>query len=377
MAFPFTVLPGHIYDLRTVPILISLFYGEYWCSLIVIATLFIYRYLLGGDGFYTTVFSYTPIFLFLYLIKNRYQSLNFRKKIFISMALSFTWALLIVFVSILRLTNQHVFIDADVRLFFVEYCLINPLATWIAVYLLEIIQENIAIQSELQKSEKIHVLGELAASIAHEVRNPLTAIRGFMQLLNQQDIQEKRDMYVRIMIHELDRAESIINNYLSLAKPHLEKFEILNVEEVINQIINVIYSYGLLRNVEIKKKLANGLFITANNEKFSQVVMNLIKNGIESMPHGGVVEIITYFKEDYIHIEIIDQGIGMTGEQIERLGTPFYSTKENGNGIGMMVSYRIIEGMKGKIVVSSQKGKGTKFLIVLPASFPVHPDHVL
>jgi two-component system, sporulation sensor kinase B len=121
------------------------------------------------------------------------------------------------------------------------------------------------------------------------------------------------------------------------------------------------------RNVEIKTDILDTGWIYANPQKLNQTLINILKNAIESMPVGGIVWIICTSTDDgYIKVTIKDQGIGMTKKQIDRLGSPYYSLKESGTGLGMMVSFQIIRSFKGKIQVNSEKGVGTEFIILLP-----------
>ena len=135
----------------------------------------------------------------------------------------------------------------------------------------------------------------------------------------------------------------------------------------LKRVVNMIQSYSLSHNVEIKTDFYNSGWIYANPQKLNQLLINILKNAIESMPDGGNVWITSSSTADgYIKITIKDQGIGMTKEQIDRLGSPFYTLKESGTGLGMMVSFQIVRSFKGKIQVASEKGKGTEFIILLP-----------
>jgi two-component system sporulation sensor kinase B len=197
----------------------------------------------------------------------------------------------------------------------------------------------------------------------------MTVARGFMQILNQSQVsEEKKRMYTAMVIEEIDRAQSIISDYLSLAKPQAEKLEKLDVSSLSQKLANMIHPYASLRNVQIAFEMEPCLWIVANGEKLLQCLVNLTKNGIEAMPDGGTLQIKGYKEKEIVRIEIRDNGIGMTHEQLERLGTPFYSTKQKGTGLGMMVSYRIIKTFGGSIDVTSQLKKGTCFIVILPGA---------
>jgi two-component system, sporulation sensor kinase B len=180
-------------------------------------------------------------------------------------------------------------------------------------------------------------------------------------------LPEKKKEYIQISLEELDRANEIINDFLSFGKPSIHDKERINIGYQIQRVVNIIQSYTLNRNVEIKTDIRDNCWIDANPQKLNQSLINILKNAIESMPNGGMVWITcTSMDDGYIKIVMKDQGIGMTKKQIDMLGSPYYSLKESGTGLGMMVSFQIIRSFKGKIQVNSEKGIGTEFIILLP-----------
>jgi two-component system, sporulation sensor kinase B len=229
--------------------------------------------------------------------------------------------------------------------------------------------EKTKIQKELQRAEKMNAIGQLAASVAHEIRNPMTVVKGFLQIfLRKDNMSEEEHSYIQLMIEEMNRAEVIINDYLSLAKPDLEhETEVINANELALKVMDLMNSYAMLsKNIEMETVLPKDIIIKGNRNELKQVLINILKNGIEAMKDGGILKISVLEINGYGVFEICDTGIGMTEEELSRLGTAFYSLKEKGTGIGLMVCYQIIERMKGKIEVESHKGKGTTFKIYLP-----------
>lgn len=372
MSFPFSMFPGYVYDLRIVPLLLGMLYGGYLVGGALTAVLFLYRYYLGGDGFFTTVYAYSIIVCMAGIFMSKYKSGNIRKKIPIGLGLSFFSAVLVTLISYVRMSNLGILFDKEIITFFVIYCFVHIVAIWISIYIIEMMHENLMLRKEMEQAEKMYVLGELAASIAHEIRNPMTVIRGFIQLLNNEDMEKKNQDYMKLVINELDRAESIIEDYLSYARPQIEKNEAIEIGELVKQVSNIIEGFAIMENVEISHHIQDTLVVMGDSKKLGQALINILKNGVEAMPEGGTLQIHSYKRDDYVIIDITDNGVGMGREELERLGNPFYSTKDKGTGLGLMVSYRIIETMNGNVQVYSKKGEGTKFSILLPVAQEDH-----
>lgn len=245
--------------------------------------------------------------------------------------------------------------------------IVHILAMGLVVYLAEFVRETAYIRSQIHRSEKLNLISELAASVAHEVRNPLTVVRGFVQLLRE-DSNPKNKEYIHLMLTELDRAEFIISDYLNLAKPQAGVTDKFDVSETAHEVIEIMSSFALMNGVHIQLLTDRELFVRGEKVKIKQALMNLLKNGIEAMnDNEGVIKVSVVKSGPNIVVCIRDQGEGMTNEQIENLGLPFYSTKEKGTGLGLMVTFRIIESMGGSLEFESDRGKGTTATIRIPA----------
>lgn len=230
-----------------------------------------------------------------------------------------------------------------------------------------IIQKS-KLQKELQRAEKMNAIGQLAASVAHEIRNPMTVVKGFLQIfLSKDELSKEEHMYIKLMLEELNRAENIINDYLSLAKPDIEHIEKVDARELGNKVMDLMNSYAMMsKSIDMKMVASESVFLKGNASELKQVLINILKNGIEAMKDGGTLNLRIYKEESFGVFEIEDTGIGMTQEELDRLGTAFYSLKEKGTGMGLMVCYQIIERMRGMIEVRSEKGTGTLFKIKVP-----------
>ncbi|WP_075981720.1 PAS domain S-box protein [Bacillus massilinigeriensis] len=221
----------------------------------------------------------------------------------------------------------------------------------------------------MHQSEKLTVVGELAAGIAHEIRNPLTSLRGFTQLL-QFDLGANHE-YVDIMINEIDRINTIVSELLLLAKPNKFEFKQVLLQKLLDDMITLMNGQANLHGVEIQLILESSIedcYIYGIENKIKQVLINIVKNAIEAMPDGGLLIIKVGFDQDQVVLHFIDHGYGIPSEVLENIGQPFYTTKEKGTGLGLMVCYSIIESHQGILSIDSQEGKGTVVQIKLPCA---------
>ncbi|MCY9071678.1 sporulation two-component system sensor histidine kinase KinE [Bacillus inaquosorum] len=229
------------------------------------------------------------------------------------------------------------------------------------------VTERKELEERLRKSDTLHVVGELAAGIAHEIRNPMTALKGFIQLLKG-SVEGDYALYFNVITSELKRIESIITEFLILAKPQAIMYEEKHVTQIMRDTIDLLNAQANLSNVQMHLELIGDIPpIYCEPNQLKQVFINILKNAIEVMPDGGNIFVtIRTLDQDHVLISLKDEGIGMTEDKLKRLGEPFYTTKERGTGLGLMVSYKIIEEHQGEIMVESEEGKGTVFHLTLP-----------
>lgn len=219
------------------------------------------------------------------------------------------------------------------------------------------------------QTEKLALVGELAAGIAHEIRNPLTSIKGFTQLIYEKRGQDIPSYYYETILEELDRIDQIVGELVVLAKPAPEKKKEVDLSKVVQDSVKLMNYQACLREVELVLNIEPELpHIEGNMGQLKQVFINLIKNAIEAIENKGTVTIQARRQGDRVMITVEDTGAGMDNAVIERLGNPFFTTKEKGTGLGLIISYRIIQNHKGKVSVQSKVGIGTQFVISLPSS---------
>ena len=222
----------------------------------------------------------------------------------------------------------------------------------------------------IQESEKLHIVGELAAGIAHEIRNPLTSLRGFVQLLNFQKQKGTMDYY-QIMLSEIDRINSIVSELLLLAKPKTMNYKQVDLKVLIKSIILLLNAQANLYGVVMKPSFhteKGSYLVYCEENKLKQVFINILKNAIEAMTSGGHLQIDVKLVHDRALILFTDEGPGITKEHLAKIGQPFYTTKEKGTGLGLMISKSIIENHKGTMRIESEVGQGTTVEIILPVA---------
>ncbi|MED5103525.1 HAMP domain-containing sensor histidine kinase [Niallia sp. FSL W8-0951] len=220
---------------------------------------------------------------------------------------------------------------------------------------------------QVKQAEKLRTTGQLAAAVAHEIRNPITVVKGFIQLHEKdKEIPEHIKKQYKLMLDELEAAETVISDFLSLAKPSETKTEIISVKLALHTVMDLLNSYAMNDTIHIELESETDYKIQCNIMEFKQLFVNLLKNAIEASQPGDTIHVKLIGELDELKIVIIDNGTGMNEEQLEQIGTPFYSLKAKGTGLGLMICYNIIEKYDGTIRFKSEEGKGTEVTVTFP-----------
>lgn len=222
-------------------------------------------------------------------------------------------------------------------------------------------------ENYLRRSQNLSVAGQLAAGVAHEIRNPLTAVKGFLQLM---PTLAEPDRAISLMLDELSRIEQIVNELLMLAKPQPIHFQREDLGRRLSEVLQLLGAQAILNNVVVDLQVVDGVPpVECELNQLKQVFINVLKNGMEAMPSGGRIDVLLDVQRTgFVSIHIRDFGQGMTAFQLEKLGEPFFTTKERGTGLGWMISEKIIQNHRGTIDVKSQLGQGTSVTIFLPVT---------
>jgi len=360
MALPVRFHGGLEFDLKLIPVFIAFFYLSRTDSFLLVAVLLLLKGFVGIDKLAVTSVNYIVILMLFFSIEKVYKSTTINRKIALGL---FVYGL----ITITRLAAMINAGYAGDYLYLLVFSLVSFIALSVTIYIIEMTELQLKMMHELHKAEKFSAISQLAASVAHEIRNPMTTIRGFMQVLQgERNLNDNQNLFISISLQELDRTQTIIDNFLSLAKPNTGTMAKINLSELLKETIDFMRSYSHLANTELVEAINKDLCIKGDAHEIRQVFINILKNGIEAMPTGGSIYIIAKVDRENVRIQFRDEGVGMTKEQLGRLGHPYYSTKEKGTGLGMMISFDIIQRMRGKINVESEEGKGTTFTILLP-----------
>ncbi len=360
MALPVRFHGGLEFDLKLIPVFIAFFYLSRTDSFLLVAVLLLLQGFVGIDKIAVTSVNYIVILILFFSIEKVYKSTTINRKIALGL---FVYGL----ITTTRLAAMINAGHAGDYLYLLVFSLVSFVALSVTIYIIEMTNLQRKLMHELHKAEKFSAISQLAASVAHEIRNPMTTIRGFMQVLQgERNLNDNQNLFISISLQELDRTQTIIDNFLSLAKPNTGSMAKINLSELLKETIDFMRSYSHLANTELVEAIDKDLCIKGDAHEIRQVFINILKNGIEAMPTGGSIYIIAKVDRENVRIQFRDEGVGMKKEQLVRLGQPYYSTKEKGTGLGMMISFDIIQRMRGKINVESEEGKGTTFTILLP-----------
>nr|WP_261487718.1 ATP-binding protein [Acididesulfobacillus acetoxydans] len=227
------------------------------------------------------------------------------------------------------------------------------------------ITEMNQIHAEMTRLERLNLVGQMAASIGHEIRNPMTAVRGYLQLLGAKpEFQSHRSTF-GTLISELDRANAIISEFLSLAKNTSTQRECQNINDILRNLYPLLEADTFTQNKQIVFKAGETPDIPLNAKEISQLVLNLCRNGLEAMEERGTLTIRTYTEDGQVVLSVQDEGTGIPTEYLDKLGTPFFTTKENGTGLGLATCYGIADRHNARLDVESDPN-GTTFFVRFP-----------
>ncbi|MGM9986703.1 MAG: ATP-binding protein [Bacillaceae bacterium] len=354
----------------TIIIISAILYGGAKIGMAVLLIELASYYLFTRDGVFIYVLSTILYTIYPFYLSLSWEKINPKKKIIHICFLTLLYVWISIFTLLIELTTDGV---SSNNLFetLSTYTIIGIVLTatmMFHIYLREYMYENAELRVKAQNTEKLNIISELAASVAHEVRNPLTVVRGFIQLLETQEKGENKE-YMKLVLSELDRAESIISDYLNLARPQIEEKRLVHFSEQLKEVTTLMSSYAIMKGAFLQVDVEKNLLVIGDQGKLKQAIMNILKNGIEAInTRKGYIRITARKEGENIVVRVKDNGVGMSKEQLERLGQPYYSLKEKGTGLGLMVTFTIIQAHDGRIRYESEPDIGTEVIIILPAA---------
>lgn len=355
------------YNFHPIPIVSGFLYGGI-VGLIPAVIFVVYEWALKGINLLPVIEVIFLLIVPLFLSK-KWSLFSRDKKLILAFMISSLYVLVSLVIGMINVLLETGFTPYVSHLYsgYIFASLIMVMTMVFQVYLTEYLNENAILRTEMQKSEKLNIVSELAASVAHEVRNPLTVVRGFIQLLESTEDVKNKD-YMRLVLAELDRAEQIISDYLNLARPQIEKKEHICLSAQLIEMTTLMSSFAAMQGVYLQVEISESLYTIGDKTKLKQAIMNVVKNGIEAIQgNKGYLKVTAIQKDETIVIRVKDSGVGMTKEQLARLGQPYYSLKEKGTGLGLMVTFSILQAHNGTLEYKSESGKGTEAIIILPA----------
>ncbi|MEW9698395.1 ATP-binding protein [Paenibacillus sp. SI8] len=232
------------------------------------------------------------------------------------------------------------------------------------------ITENTRYESEMARLAQLNLVGEMAAGIAHEIRNPMTTIRGFLQLFRDGN-RKMENEYITIMLEELDRANDIITEYLSLAKNKRTHQQLEHMNRIIESLQPLIQAEAAMSGKHVDFCLSECPELNLDDKEIRQLILNMCMNGLEAMDSGGNLTVTTHMESDSVILTIADEGRGIDDEHLEKLGRPFFTTKDHGTGLGLAICYSIAARHHAPIEIQSSP-TGTTFSIRFTVPAPQH-----
>ncbi|MBM7659576.1 two-component system sporulation sensor kinase B [Bacillus mesophilus] len=362
MIYPIETLGETNFDLRMLVIIITTLYGGLIPGVICTSFSILFRLFVIGGSFATVGLLVTVLAFVVAIIFRRAFFKSEHKLLFSSLILV---SYMVPYITIIYFTIDFLSFHFYLIYFF------SFTITYFSLIL--VIERMIVSNQHIEEAiylDKLATVSQMAASFAHEVRNPITTVRGFIQFLGEDTKDQQFKKYYPVILEELDRTNKIVTDYLTLSKPTKFELEVVDLNEVLHNAIDLLQPLAAYQNVKLSLNISQAYRVNADKSHLKQALLNLVKNGIESISEKGYVNInVTHGKnKETVEIIIEDSGKGMTREELEKIGLPYYTTKTKGTGLGSMISNRLIREMNGKIQYDSNLNTGTKVTIILPCT---------
>jgi signal transduction histidine kinase len=245
-----------------------------------------------------------------------------------------------------------------------------------------IVIENSRMFAKVRERDRLAVLGQMSAGLAHEIRNPLGAIKGAAQYLDPTAVPAEYSEFLKIIIEEADRLNHVVDQFLDYARPLKPPHAPTDLRQLIHHSLKLVGAALEAKNIVPRVEAEDGLpSIQANGQQLTQVLVNLLNNAVEALPAGGALTVRLARSRDQssfwpgsplrsgaVEVQIVDSGAGIAQESLDRIFVPFFTTKDRGTGLGLAICQRIVENHSGEMRVQSKIGEGSTFTVYLPLS---------
>lgn len=223
---------------------------------------------------------------------------------------------------------------------------------------------------QLRRADRLSALGELSAGLAHEIRNPLGSVEGAVQILGRRDLpEETRNEFTEMASKEVGRLKGLLSHFLEFARPQPPKIIASDVESLLDSVAQLASETAKMAQSEIRVQAARGLpLVSVDPEQIRQVLLNLVINALQAMPVAGQIWLRAVQDNDEVRIEVEDEGVGISDDDLERIFDPFFTTRTNGTGLGLSIAYQIVNKHNGHIAARRNPERGMTFTVTLPVA---------
>ena len=361
MIYPIETLLDTNFDMRMVAVMIVTLYGGMYSGAITTIIVVMFRFLIGGEFIFEGVLVTVIAYFVAIVLRNQFTQTQ--NKVLFGIIILFIYYP----IYILIISQRVPFLELD---FYIVYFFTFTSTFLALIFIIEKLMTANEQIVEAQYYDKLTTVSQMAASFAHEIRNPITTVKGFIQYISADTDDKKLKEFAPLIIDELDRTNKIITDYLQLAKPMSEHKKYVAINKLLHDSVELLRPLGSYRNVTLELIYEEDHVLFCDENHLKQALINVIKNGIESIDEyvGGKVTILKRKSDssEYIEIIITDNGKGMTVGELSKIGLPYYTTKSKGTGLGSMVTARLIKELDGKLQYESEVQLGTKVIITLP-----------
>lgn len=311
----------------------------------------------------TILTQLNPITFYIMLMSPMLMFIFLDKRLFyIAVAMNILFISLIILFLFINSSYLHIGLLEESMIIMIRLSLITQLSLFILHYLMHKRLEKMQqFYEEIQYYDRLATTSNITASVVHEIKNPLTIIKGYLQLFKEDpEIPNKNKETIDLLLREVEQIKEEINFLLNMSKPNDNlRVEVINVQKELSHVISVMQSFLIASNMTINLVSKQEAFISISSIEFKQLFINLIKNAVEASMPNQTIQIEVEVEEQWVTIKVIDEGCGMTKTQLERIGTPYYTNKPLGNGLGMIVCTNIISKYNGKLSIMSELNQGT------------------